>query len=617
MSTLILSVSRALIAAILLTLFSQAAFSTQYQYIKPRPDKVVLVFIPGIFGSKLFDAQSAKWHWGEDDYGGNGLSLLTYPTFTPSLMEKAKIKFKGFQVTERNIYSDFERHNRLLGVKVSSFAYDWRRSNRISAAEFDKWLCSKDSQIEDGTHIVFVAHSMGGLVLRHWLNDYLEAGTGCARVASERIDQIVFAGTPHLGSLEPVGSLFTGESSLTNEPFFSLLFSDNIVRDALTFESTYELLPSYNLVRPDCSASESRLSNKLVVHSDTGTSIELQLWNIQHWEMLKLPAKLPKGMAREVAMELIELRLDDAAKSVCSLLMQRHSLGLLAKMVFLAGSKSGSDGKKKVRDTVSEISIQAGDRPRIERGGMRLGLGDGTVPDWSSYPFWHLGNRDFQSVSAYHDSLLSDADAKLVIQHILEFSAVSAAISAKDMFFIKPTDLKSLEGALSEFAEINPANFDRAIYNLAASQFQEVAGAAGIEGGVLYDLANKYNGDNRAALRAIGFSVAALDSDTLSADRQFWARQNSAVAFYQLGAPQFALNFALQAGEKNIANFGGDEAGKISIPQKFYVQDSKWRSVVARSSEQLGLDDVARTFDLGAIATRAEFQLKKAPISPL
>ena len=73
-----------------------------------------------------------------------------------------------------------------------TFPYDWREDNNITAQKLkDKIQEVKD--ITGGDRVDLVAHSMGGLVARAYIqsNDY-----------QNDVDQVIFLGTPHLGSPE-------------------------------------------------------------------------------------------------------------------------------------------------------------------------------------------------------------------------------------------------------------------------------------------------------------------------------------------------------------------------------------------------------------------------------
>jgi pimeloyl-ACP methyl ester carboxylesterase len=79
--------------------------------------------------------------------------------------------------------------------RLIEFPYDWRRSNSTSAERLAEML---DAAVKGGLpdEITFVAHSMGGLVVRRILegDDYVE------RSWFGRIRRLVTMGTPHFGA---------------------------------------------------------------------------------------------------------------------------------------------------------------------------------------------------------------------------------------------------------------------------------------------------------------------------------------------------------------------------------------------------------------------------------
>jgi hypothetical protein len=84
----------------------------------------------------------------------------------------------------------------------------------------------------DGT-FDFAVHSMGGLILRAFFNEWSQAGVG-----SLPVGQVVFIATPHLGSLDAVEALISGEAVLPG--------GRKELRKLLrTFSSAYELLPRF------------------------------------------------------------------------------------------------------------------------------------------------------------------------------------------------------------------------------------------------------------------------------------------------------------------------------------------------------------------------------------
>ena len=86
------------------------------------------------------------------------------------------------------------REDSLLEAKPTlfTFPYDWRADNNITARLLKEKI-QRVKEISGRDKVDIVAHSMGGLVARSYIegNDY-----------QNDIDQVVFLGTPHLGSPE-------------------------------------------------------------------------------------------------------------------------------------------------------------------------------------------------------------------------------------------------------------------------------------------------------------------------------------------------------------------------------------------------------------------------------
>lgn len=208
----------------------------------------VLVIVPGILGSRLVRA-----HDGEVIWGGTGtLGSLARPSrlalhgdgFTPesfvtaSGLVRAPAQIPGL--------SKIDAYSRLLeGLKAAFilddtnflvFAYDWRLScavnARILASRVEPLLATRRRQSPDAG-LVFVAHSMGGLLVQHF-TDVLGGGTDTKR--------IITIGTPYRGSIKAFGSITRGPS-----PSLPVLRSRirNLVR---TLPSVYELLPRYKAI---------------------------------------------------------------------------------------------------------------------------------------------------------------------------------------------------------------------------------------------------------------------------------------------------------------------------------------------------------------------------------
>lgn len=125
-----------------------------------------------------------------------------------------------------------------LGVPAYLFPYDWRYSIAQSAqalVQFVNRLKVKSMPTVLGWDGLFdfAVHSMGGLVLRAFLDAWQRASA-----APIPVGQICFIATPHLGSVDAAVALITGET-----PMFG--GHKELRKLARTFPAVYELLPRF------------------------------------------------------------------------------------------------------------------------------------------------------------------------------------------------------------------------------------------------------------------------------------------------------------------------------------------------------------------------------------
>ncbi len=141
-------------------------------------------------------------------------------------------KIDGYTTCVRRVTEVFDVE---VGKNFFEFPYDWRRDNRVAArklardsrAWLDRWR--RESGAEDA-RLVLVAHSMGGLVARY----FLEVLDGWRDTRA-----LVTFGTPYRGSLNAVGTLASGLRKKIGPVGIDL---SAMVR---SFTSVYQLLPIY------------------------------------------------------------------------------------------------------------------------------------------------------------------------------------------------------------------------------------------------------------------------------------------------------------------------------------------------------------------------------------
>ena len=216
------------------------------------PDVVVL--LPGITGSALHRNGSMVWGWS----GKNGLRALVdggsrmsrdlmlhddprdrddlddgvvATKVIPDLhLIPGVWKIDGYTRVAESIRASFDVEP---GRNYFEFPYDWRRDNRVSARRLERaahdWLARwRETSGNQDARLILVAHSMGGLVSRYFLE--VLGGWKSTRA-------LLTFGTPYRGSLNALGTLANGERKLGGRVDLSAL--------CRSFTSLYQLLPIY------------------------------------------------------------------------------------------------------------------------------------------------------------------------------------------------------------------------------------------------------------------------------------------------------------------------------------------------------------------------------------
>ncbi len=215
----------------------------------------IIVFLPGITGSALQKdgkdlwaiSGQAAWNFvttmgdliqqlkleGDDhtiDDLGDGIkatSLIQDTHFVPGL-----VKIDGYTVIARRIQDEFDV---TPGKNYFEFPYDWRRDNRVASRQLERFINQhlplwRDASGAKNAKVILIAHSMGGLVSRYYL-EVLGGWQNCRA--------LITFGTPYRGSINALNYLANG---------YKKLFVDltDVMR---SFTSVYQLLPIYKMLQ--------------------------------------------------------------------------------------------------------------------------------------------------------------------------------------------------------------------------------------------------------------------------------------------------------------------------------------------------------------------------------
>ena len=149
------------------------------------------------------------------------------------------VKIDGYSDTARLITDNFKVEPGGILDKTPAnffeFPYDWRRDNRVTARQLKKLIDQRLPQWrqysgEKDAKVILLAHSMGGLVARYYL-EVFEGWRDCRA--------LITFGTPYRGSLNALDFLANG---------YKKLFVD-LTEMMRSFTSVYQLLPIYEAIR--------------------------------------------------------------------------------------------------------------------------------------------------------------------------------------------------------------------------------------------------------------------------------------------------------------------------------------------------------------------------------
>ncbi|MGY3131162.1 hypothetical protein ACVWZM_001844 [Bradyrhizobium sp. USDA 4501] len=356
----------------------------------------VFIFIPGILGSALSRTVAGRdvMFWGKfsaSDFvqDNPAFKYTDGEAVSTKVLDTLYAPLKNIDIYGK-AYAELSM---IMGpANVLRFSYDWRQSNIRSASDFSRWLCRDDVRtIVKGRPVVFLAHSMGGLVLKYWL-EHSYAGEHCPAdtdtfEAWMPIQKLVFAGTPNYGAPKAVLSFSRGETLYVDPandgPLWRALvaldmntISRNLNKYGIRYPSAYQLLP---VVNTTACFSRPGWETDLEFRTANDVQANIDLFEPRSWSLLGWPAQLSSQEREQFnAIELPAL-LSEARTFLCDVAAYDVDRAFEGKVVHF----SGLDQK-----TVCKILFKAPDYQGDYVPGMCPG--DGTVPNWIAADVFHL-----------------------------------------------------------------------------------------------------------------------------------------------------------------------------------------------------------------------------------
>jgi triacylglycerol esterase/lipase EstA (alpha/beta hydrolase family) len=281
----------------------------------------------------------------------------------------ARLITDHFNVTPGDIYNDPVDK----AANFYTFPYDWRRDCRVNAKILKRLIDMRlrrwrESSGAADAKVILMAHSMGGLVSRY----YLEVLEGW------RDSRALFTfGTPYRGSLNAVNFLANG---------YKKLFLD-LTEVMRSLTAVYQLLPIYKVIN---------------INGEFHRVAELN--NLPNINPFKASDALTFHREIESAVE-------------------RHRQNEQYLKSFTVIPISGTDQPTLQSATLTNGKLVASrDVPAALKNRSDLGDGDGTVPKVSAIPLERSANLDNFFIAEQHGSLQNQAQ---VLDHLMNVLQVS------------------------------------------------------------------------------------------------------------------------------------------------------------------------------------------------
>jgi pimeloyl-ACP methyl ester carboxylesterase len=212
-------------------------------------NRPVVIFVPGFFGSEIACGERVLWgkypfHLSDmrlDATGRSNLSEAEGGSVCNTFAAPSGVVVDKMLGTD--VYGNAQRHLASLVAEPSRFAaygWDWRKRPEEAVEGLDRLVERMRCQGEIGCtrraqeQVVIVAHSMGGLVARHYIDDPERA---------RKVSRLVTVATPYLGSAKALFPITSGAESALASSIDVITGNADFKAFAANMGGLYHLLP--------------------------------------------------------------------------------------------------------------------------------------------------------------------------------------------------------------------------------------------------------------------------------------------------------------------------------------------------------------------------------------
>ena len=336
-----------------------------------------LIFIPGIMGSVLKDGDEIVWPGTVGEYLGAYDRMAAL--LKPDLIATDVIRKVAVMDQYGSLIAALQRaHLSEADGTMVVYPYDWRKDNALAAEgladAIEQLRADKGPEIE----IILLAHSMGGLVARC----YLESKRYAGRPAFGNVRALVTMGTPHLGAPVALAAATGQEKRL----WLSAAQVQRLANDP-AYPSLYQLLPP------------------------RGTPF---VWDRQKDQRSRPLDIYSVALAQELGLSSANLQ---SAEDFHQLLNLSNRPAHVRYFTFAGNLKSTAHALHLVRYTTGKPVLQLRERSSG---------GDGTVPIWSS----SLPGLQGELVDGPHGTIFHADLLKYVLGNLLGYEGTLPAAAA-------------------------------------------------------------------------------------------------------------------------------------------------------------------------------------------